>query len=272
MNFRFKYYFLLVVSVIYIDAKAQDLSAESFLIPASATTLPVKCNFLIPIFNRVFTVGGLDSFYSQLLKVKKGQLSGLRVIHIGDSHVKAGYFPNEIAKRLQSFFGPGLQYNSFGVIGASYKSYNHSTELWKYLAANKADLYIISLGTNDAQQGFLAASFLKEFNVFLSKLREANPAAKVLITTAAGHFINGYSHPKVLELNRTLFNYCNDNDIPIWDLYRIGNGISSAYNWKQVGLMTADGVHFNAKGYSLHGALLFQAIASGYNQYTSLHQ
>ena len=292
MKFSVKYYLLAFVIAFCFSANAQNGTAETnaqsqaekanaqnkaekasaLLIPASQTTLPVRCNFLSPIFNRVFTVGGLDSFYNQLLQLKKGKITGLRIIHIGDSHVKAGFFPGEIGARMQLFFGAGLRYDAFGIIGASYKSYTRSTELWNFLSLNKADLYIISLGTNDAQQGFQPAAFLKDFNTFIAKLRETNPAAKILITTAAGHFISGYSHPKVLELNKTLFNYCNDNDLPIWDLYRIGNGITSAYNWKQVGLMTPDGVHFNAKGYKLHGALLFQALASGYNQYTSLHQ
>lgn len=290
MRFSIKYWFLAFTLIVCFTASAQNKSEEkkaqnktelstqnpsektnALLIPASQTTLPVRCNFLSPIFNRVFTVGGLDSFYNQLVQLKKGKISGLRVIHIGDSHVKAGFFPGEIGHRLQLFFGDALHYDAFGIIGASYKSYIRSNELWDFLTHNKADLYIISLGTNDAQQGFRPATFLKDFNTFISKLRETNPVARILITTAAGHFINGYSHPKVLDLNKTLFNYCNDNDIPIWDLYRIGNGITSAYNWKQVGLMTSDGVHFNAKGYKLHGALLFQALASGYNQFAILH-
>ena len=166
---------------------------------------------------------------------------------------------------------PGILYHTIGVNGARYDQYNIAPLFWKQLPALKADLYIISLGTNEAQRAsFFESMFVKDLEGFLEKLRQTSPGASVLITTAPDSYRQRRASNKVLQsLNKSLSAYCNKKFIPLWDLYRITNGYGSAYNWSRRGLMSRDKVHFTAEGYRLQGSLLFNALAKGYNDYVS---
>ncbi|PZR29594.1 MAG: hypothetical protein DI535_02450 [Citrobacter freundii] len=166
---------------------------------------------------------------------------------------------------------PGILYHTIGVNGARYDQYNIAPLFWQQLPALKADLYIISLGTNEAQRAsFFEAMFLKDLEAFLTKLKETSPGAAILITTAPDSYRLKRTSNKVLQsLNKSLATYCNKNYIPIWDLYRITNGFGSAYSWSRRGLMNRDRIHFTAEGYRLQGSLLFNAIAKGYNDYVN---
>ncbi|RYG43243.1 MAG: hypothetical protein EOO01_21635 [Chitinophagaceae bacterium] len=168
---------------------------------------------------------------------------------------------------------PGILYHTIGVNGARYDQYNIAPLFWKQLPALKADLYIISLGTNEAQRAsFFEAMFLKDLGEFIAKLKEISPQASIVITTAPDSYKLKRSSNRVLrELNQSLTTFCNKNFIPLWDLYRITNGYGSAYSWSRRGLMNRDRIHFTAEGYRLQGSLLFNALVKGYNSYISLY-
>lgn len=167
--------------------------------------------------------------------------------------------------------GPGVLYHSIGVNGVRYDQFNIAPLFWQQLPALKADLYIISLGTNEAQKAeFEPLSFLNGVSTFIEKLKKASPGAAVLITTAADSYYRGRRPNNVLRgINIALFNYCNQQNIPIWDLYRISNGYGSSTRWIRRGLMNPDRIHFTGEGYRIQGQLLLAAIAKGYNNYVN---
>ncbi|MEI9959355.1 MAG: hypothetical protein WDM90_24250 [Ferruginibacter sp.] len=75
--------------------------------------------------------------------------------------------------------------HSIGVNGARYAQYNATPLFWQQLPALKADIYIISLGTNEAQAAsFDEAVFTEQLTIFLQKLKAVSPNAAILITTA----------------------------------------------------------------------------------------
>lgn len=166
---------------------------------------------------------------------------------------------------------PGILYHSIGVNGARYDQYNIHSLFWQQLSALQADLFIISLGTNEAQRAaFNQVAFQKELDVFIEQLQKASPGCAILITTAPDSYKGRYSNRVLQQLNKSLTQYCNDKFIALWDLYRIINGFGSAYNWSRRGLMSRDRIHFTADGYRLQGELLLQALAKGYNNYSDL--
>jgi lysophospholipase L1-like esterase len=166
---------------------------------------------------------------------------------------------------------PGVLYHTIGVNGARYDQFNIAPLFWNQLAALNADLFIISLGTNEAQrQAFDETGFREQLSFFIQKLKTAAPKAAVIITTAADSYKLRKYNTVLRQLNLSLVNYCNQNRIPVWDLYRISNGYGSAYNWAKKGLMNRDRVHFTAEGYRLQGSLLFNALAKGYNSYLGI--
>ena len=170
--------------------------------------------------------------------------------------------------------GPGILYHTIGVNGARYDQYNIASLFWDQLPALNADLYIVSLGTNDAQRlDFDEPAFQKQVTLFLNKLRQASPHAAILVTTAPDSYYRKKRSNLVLRsLNVSLYNYCTQNDIPIWDLYRISNGFGSAHYWLKRGFMNSDRVHFTGEGYRIQGQLLFNALAKGYNNYISMER
>jgi lysophospholipase L1-like esterase len=166
---------------------------------------------------------------------------------------------------------PGILYHTIGVNGARYDQYNTASLFWQQLGALNADLYIVSLGTNEAQRtDFNDPAFQQQVNLFLQKLKQASPNASVLITTTADSYYKRRRSNTVLRsINISLYNYCTQHAIPVWDLYRITNGYGSAYSWMRRGLMNSDRIHFTSEGYRLQGNLLFNALAKGYNNYVS---
>ncbi|HYM92530.1 MAG TPA: SGNH/GDSL hydrolase family protein, partial [Chitinophagaceae bacterium] len=168
---------------------------------------------------------------------------------------------------------PGIIYHSIGVNGARYDSYNSAPLFWQQLPALKADLYIISLGTNEAQKTDLdKKNFLQQVSQFLENLKSVSPGAAILITTPADDF---YKHrrPNIMlkQICASLTGYCTQNRIPLWDLYRISGSYGSAYKWLKRGLMNKDRVHFTNEGYKIQGNLFFNAFAKEYNSYIGNH-
>lgn len=181
---------------------------------------------------------------------------------------------------LKSFYGvslensnAGILYHTIGVNGARYESFNEAPLFWKQLASLNADLFIVSLGTNEAQKtDFNEISFQQQVNLFLKNLKIASPKAVILITTPADSYYKRRKPNVILKrVCTSLSGFCNHNKIPLWDLYRISSGYGSAYNWLRNGFMNKDRVHFTPEGYQIQGNLLFNAFAKGYNNYISNH-
>ncbi len=179
----------------------------------------------------------------------------------------------------KSFYGvslenssPGILYHVIGVISAQFSSFNNAPLFWQQLKCLEPDLYIISLGANDADNIMnIDRDFTAKFSQFINNLRIASPKAQIIITTTPDSFRGNHPNEKVSSLNNVIFNYCTKNNIPLWDFYRICNGYGGVYNWKKYGLLETDGVHFTSAGYRLEGQLLFNAIAHGYNSYLGVY-
>lgn len=264
---------------------------------ANAQQLPIDENKVTKqfpqvslVFNRVFNGSGLDSFYHKLQQLKKSKKGRVTVVHIGDSHLQSDNLPGIVRKGLQDFFGSagkgasyakinsasdpkdstGILYHAIGINGARFETYNQSSTVWQQVALLKPDLFIISLGTNDAQANVITdADLHRQVNSMLEKLKAVSPACAVLITTTADSFKNGMPNRELWNLNLSLFSYCSSNNIPVWDMYRVTNGFGSAWNWYRKGMMNGDGIHFTANAYKIQGQLLYNAIAKGYNSYVS---
>lgn len=189
-----------------------------------------------------------------------------------------GFFlTNNSAEDPYSLYGvsllngqPGLLYHTIGVNGTRFDHYNKANLFWQQLPQLKADLYIISLGTNDAQAAvFSEASFIAEVQQFLNQLRKSSPNAAIIFTTAADSYKARKNNSVLKQLNQSLSNYCQKNQLPLCDIYRSTGGYGSAQQWFRKGLMSRDRVHFTAEGYRIQGNLLLSSIAHGYNDYLS---
>lgn len=163
----------------------------------------------------------------------------------------------------------GVLYHAIGVNGATYGQFNKSLLFWQQLPALQADLYIVSMGTNEAQKSH---PDLADFNLQLlglvTKIKAASPEAAVLITSPADSYFAGRTVSSSLKKIRdALADFCTEQELPFWDLYTITGGYGSARSWQKNGLMSRDRIHYIKPGYELQGNLLFAALAKGYNLY-----
>lgn len=166
---------------------------------------------------------------------------------------------------------PGILYHSIGVNGAKYDSYSNAPAFLQQMPALKADLYIISMGTNEAQAlNIDADAFTASVRSFVNKLLAASPGAAVLITTPADSYFNGKMLSKPMsDLNKILQSTAASSGYALWDLYGLTGRYGSSRSWMSAGLMSHDKIHYNKAGYELQGRLLLSALSKGYNDFLS---
>lgn len=166
---------------------------------------------------------------------------------------------------------PGVLYHSIGVNGAKYDSYSNAPLFLQQLPALKADLYIISMGTNEAQAlNIDADAFTASVRSFVNKLLAASPGAAVLITTPADSYFNGKMLSKPMnDLNKVLQSTAASSGYALWDLYGFTGRYGSSRSWMSAGLMSHDKIHYNKAGYELQGKLLLSALSKGYNDFVN---
>jgi len=181
----------------------------------------------------------------------------------------SNFFGASLEKRNTS----GVLFHTIGVNGAMYEQYNKEPLFWEQLPALNADLYILSMGTNEAfNNGMTEELYIHHVSGMIAKLQTISPNAAILITTTAESFKNGRTNPMIERLNLALKFYSNKMGIPVWDLFEITGGSGSSMAWLKNNLLQADKIHYQQKAYSMQGALLFDAIAQGYNEFVGSKQ
>ena len=168
---------------------------------------------------------------------------------------------------------PGVLYHTIGVNGACYEQYTANDLFWHQVAALHGDLFIVSMGTNEAQrQGITEADMTAAVDAFVKRIRNIAPKADILLTTPAGSYYRKKKPNVVLQRVADAFSkYSERNKIACWDLYTLSGGKASAQGWKKNGMLGGDLVHYNMAGYELQGALLLNAFAAAYNKYERQH-
>lgn len=163
----------------------------------------------------------------------------------------------------------GIFYHSIGANGAKYSDFNKTSRFWKQLNKLKADCYIVSLGTNEAQDPNLTGyDFLTDVKIMVSKLRLVSPNACIILTTPPVSYFKKYRPNQSLEIiTSALIEYCNENNLVYWDLFNVSKGSDGAKIWKSTQLLRSDLVHFSREGYILQGNLFVDAFVKTWNEF-----
>jgi lysophospholipase L1-like esterase len=164
---------------------------------------------------------------------------------------------------------PGILYHAIGGNGAKVKHYLEATYFSEQTSELTPDLFIISLGTNEAiEHPYVDPKFTTQLNTFVEQLKVRNPNALFLFTIPADFYKKKTRrNPGVEFIRNKLIEYAEEHQYAYWDLYTVGGGSHSADLWKKNNLMQSDGIHFTKVGYQLQGRLLYEAIIKGYNEY-----
>ncbi|MFZ6011531.1 MAG: GDSL-type esterase/lipase family protein [Bacteroidota bacterium] len=163
----------------------------------------------------------------------------------------------------------GVLYHNIGVNGAKYAHYNAALHFTRQSAALNPDVFIISLGTNEAlDYPYLDRNFYQHIDKMITGLRNNNPLAKFILVTPQDAFRRKARHnPGVAKIREQIIQYAVEHGLAFWDMYKVTGGDYAAQAWRKEGLLRPDGVHFTKDGYEYQGNLLYNALMKGYHQY-----
>ena len=196
----------------------------------------------------------------------------IKVLHIGDSHIKAGIFSQQFMEKLNDYYSEKkhgnlfFNFQWFCKIGTKYSDYNELAELNTQLTNEQPDLVIISLGVNDAFSGSSETNFYEKVDHLVKKIKKVSPQSCILIITPSDALKYNKTKgtylalPEIKNVVNTLIKYADDNGIAYWNLYEIMGGEYSINGWFAKKIAQPDRIHFTAKGYEMLADWLFTAF------------
>lgn len=201
--------------------------------------------------------------------------TGVKVLQIGDSHIKGGFFSDELRRQMGEVL-PYIDYEEFGINGATAYSFNKMMNIEKIRTVNP-DLLILSFGTNESHsKRYNTQMHHKEIDDLVKAIRSVLPKVPIILTTPPGSFDRKarkvYTpNPRTSKAADLIKSYANENHLAYWDLYNITGGVHHANNnWKDANLMRPDHVHYLPQGYEIQAELFFEALIKAYNDYNIL--
>ncbi len=165
----------------------------------------------------------------------------------------------------------GVLYHAVGVNGAKYKHYNGAKYFAEQSTVLHPDLFIISLGTNEAlDYPYIDSQLFNYMDKLIETLKTKNPGVKFILTIPPDSYRKKTRrNPGIERVRDILARYADQHNLAYWDLYEAAGGKHSADLYQKNNLIQRDGVHFTKEGYELQGNLLYQALINSYNTYVS---
>lgn len=247
---------------------------------AQSLSTPFPASFRNTRSNELIDGASLAPVFKKIKQKKT-----VKVMQIGDSHVKGNILPRTLGSTLQSFF-PQVEFTYYGINGAWARRF-YEYDMINRVAAERPDLVIISFGTNEAHGNTIdERAHAETMKTLTDRISAQCPGVCFLFTTPPGSYITQrtgsyttgtgrrrrthYTTAKVPNQNttnvaRSIVNFCRAHRMAVWDIYTIAGGATSACtNWRNAGLMNTDCVHYLGAGYVLQGKLLGEAIYKAY--------
>lgn len=246
-------------------------------------TVPVPLVTLPPAFREVRencltdSIGVLNAFWEKLRLLRLGvSVDTVRIVHVGDSHIRGHIFPRTTGELMQQVFG-ALTSADVGINGAFCVTFTRPDRV-EEIAALHPDLLILSFGTNESHnRRYNALLHRRQMDDLVRMLRDRMPGVPMLMTTPPGSYESFRQrrrkrtyklNPRTAVAVQEILRYADENGLAVWDMYGILGGMRRAcLNWQEAGLMRPDHVHYMPEGYRLQGELLFQALLKAYNDY-----
>ena len=159
---------------------------------------------------------------------------------------------------------PGITYTAIGINGASLPTYLANTNFSRDLQLRPPDLFILSVGTNDAHCSYDAFDplvYKANLEKLILQILESNPNCAILLTVPNDdYYMRKYPNRNTARQREVIFQLAAQYQMAVWDFYGIMGELGSSKTWKTAGLMQADYVHFTGTGYHLKGTLLIEAF------------
>lgn len=168
---------------------------------------------------------------------------------------------------------PGIEYTSIGVNGASFKYYDRSAFFETQLSLYKPDLFIISIGTNDAYvpaSYFDPQEFKDYYEAFIRMIKRINPDCAILLTVPNDDYYKRRKpNPNTAKQKYIITDLAKKYHMAVWDFYSIMGGFGSSNNWCKNELMSRDRIHFTLLGYNIKSDLFLNAFVNAWANTTN---
>ena len=203
-------------------------------------------------------------------------VDSVRVVHVGDSHVRGHMFPRAAGESLQQVFDK-LSYTDDGINGATSLTFMRPDRIDE-IVSMQPDLLILSFGTNESHgRGYNPTTHYRQLTDFYQMLREVLPDVPILLTTPPGSYERTRNrrgrrvytvNPRTQVATENILKFASEYQLAVWNMYGIFGGYDHACeNWKGAQLMRPDHVHYMPDGYVLQGQSLSQALIKAYDDY-----
>ncbi len=216
-----------------------------------------------------------DEFAEVFETLRKSKEEGkpIRILHLGDSHIKKGFCTDPIRDELQKRYGVLVKVEPMGINGATYVTFSSSEKI-KEIVNFEPDLMIVSLGTNDSYSNrFSSAQMEYNMEVFFTMLEEEYPNLPIILTTPPASYFKHrkrirrrrystyYTYNKqTAKASRTLKYLARSRNFGVIDLYERYGSQKQTQSWLRQGLMRKDHVHYSAQAYNKFGKAIAEAL------------
>lgn len=234
-------------------------------VPFAFTPSALPASFVHRHPNHLLQAEELHAFFDKV--AERGSRS-VRVVQIGDSHVRGHVFPRALRRRLEEAWGreamvndsityhtsalatetgvPGFVFSALSKNGVTL-SYFEDEELLRQIADLRPDLLIISLGTNESHAPkFEVQSYGQQLEQFGRLMAARCPGTQILLTTPPGSYLkqggrrvrrrrrwvtvggNREPNPHTAEVVAMQRQVAAQQHWAVWDLYELAGGSSFA--------------------------------------------
>lgn len=157
-------------------------------------TLPIPLITLPAAFRQlggnelIDSIGILKLFWEKLRMLRLGIAADtVRIVHVGDSHIRGHIFPETTGGLLQRTFG-ALSYTDMGINGAFCTTFTRPDRVAD-IAALHPDLVILSFGTNESHnRRYNSILHYRQMEELVCMLRKSLPDVPMLMTTPPGSY------------------------------------------------------------------------------------
>ncbi len=217
----------------------------------------------------------LTPFLEKLRLARAGFLTdSVRVLHVGDSHIKGHYFTYKVKELLQEEFSM-LSYEDYGINGAVERTFNTPDRI-RQIASFSPDLLVLSFGTNTSNdRNYKSSKHYRELESLILQIRQLLPKTPILLTTPPGAYErlgrrNYRINRRTDQAVEVMKSCATDHNLAYWDLFNLVGGVQYApSNWMNANLMRPDHIHYFIEGYELQGSLFYKALIQLYNEYVT---